>query len=225
MYFPWAGFISQLSMADTMIWLDDVEFSRRSFTARVQVKTNQGIRWMSVPVLGQGRSKIISALELADPLTDLRHRSLLKNAFASSVFKHEAVRVFDDAWSRATFLEVLIASSTLLVEAVGMKMVPALRSSEMGVRLKGSARILELVKRVGGTTYITGHGARQYLHHQDFEDAGIQVEYMRYVTLPWSQSSGEFTPYVTGLDLVANVAPEERKEHLASAARFPGELS
>lgn len=203
-------------MADTMIWLDDVEFSRRSFIARVQVKTNRGASWMSVPVLGQGRSKIISALDIADPLTDLRHRSLLKNVFASSIFKHDAFGVFDDAWSQASFLEVLIASSTKLVEAVGIKMVPALRSSDIGVRLKGSARILELVKSVGGTAYITGHGARQYLRHEDFEDAGIQVEYMRYATLPWSQGYGEFTPYVTGLDLIANVAPEDRKGHLAS---------
>ena len=147
------------------------------------------------------------------------------NAFASSAFKHEAFREIYDAWSRTAFLEALIASSTLLVEAVGMKMVPALRSSDMGVRLKGSARILELVKSVGGTIYITGRGARPYLHHQDFEDAGIQVEYMHYVTLPWSQSSGEFTPSVTGLDLVANVAPVERKERRASAAHFWSELS
>ena len=34
MYFPWVGFLSQISMASTIIWLDDVQFSKGSFTNR-----------------------------------------------------------------------------------------------------------------------------------------------------------------------------------------------
>ena len=38
MYFPWIGFLSQLSMANTIIWLDDVQFSKGSFINRIQIK-------------------------------------------------------------------------------------------------------------------------------------------------------------------------------------------
>ncbi|MFT7595258.1 MAG: hypothetical protein ACI8R4_002586 [Paracoccaceae bacterium] len=38
MYFPWAGFLAQLALADVRIWLDDAQFSNGSFTNRVQVK-------------------------------------------------------------------------------------------------------------------------------------------------------------------------------------------
>ena len=37
-----------------------------------------------------------------------------------------------------------------------------------------------------------------------FEREHIQVEYIDYLRLPYPQSNGQFTPYVTGLDLVAN---------------------
>ena len=55
-----------------------------------------------------------------------------------------------------------------------------------------------------GTKYITGHGARNYLDHTLFENAGIAVDYMRYEYIPYPQLHGPFTPYVTSLDLIAN---------------------
>ena len=46
MYFPWVGFLSQISMASTIIWLDDVQFSKGSFTNRVQIKnSNNRFLW------------------------------------------------------------------------------------------------------------------------------------------------------------------------------------
>ena len=60
MYFPWAGFIAQMALADVMIWLDDVQFSKGSFTNRIQVKTASGpIKWMSIPLEGKGSGKIL----------------------------------------------------------------------------------------------------------------------------------------------------------------------
>ena len=78
----------------------------------------------------------------------------------------------------------------------------------------GSERVLDLMKAVNGTQYITGFGAKNYLAHELFENAGIDVKYMNYDALPWPQHTPEFTPYVSALDLVANVAPENRKAHL-----------
>jgi hypothetical protein len=63
---------------------------------------------------------------------------------------------------------------------------------------------LAIVKELGGDTYITGHGAARYLDHARFESDGVRVEYMDYQCTPYPQLHGEFTPYVTGLDAVAN---------------------
>ena len=38
MLFPWPGFFEQLCLADVYIYLDDVQFSKGSFTNRVQIE-------------------------------------------------------------------------------------------------------------------------------------------------------------------------------------------
>ena len=78
----------------------------------------------------------------------------------------------------------------------------------MNVPGSGWRRVLDLMRQVGGTTYISGHGARHYLDHQAFENNGVTVTYMNYAAHPWLQPHGPFTPYVTGLDLITNVAPD-----------------
>ena len=74
---------------------------------------------------------------------------------------------------------------------------------EMGIPGAGSQRVLDTVQHLGGTVYVTGHGAAQYLDHRLFDAAGVQVEYMDYQRMPYQQGHGPVTPYVSGLDLVA----------------------
>ena len=73
----------------------------------------------------------------------------------------------------------------------------------MNVSGRGSERVKRLVQKVGGDAYLTGHGAAKYLDHYSFESAKIAVHYMRYENYHWQQFGDQFTPFVTGLDLVA----------------------
>jgi len=83
-----------------------------------------------------------------------------------------------------------------------------LRSSELGIGGASSRRVLDVVKLVGGDIYVTGHGARNYLDHELFEREGVEVRYVDYSKVPYPQLHGEFTPFVTSLDLVANTGRE-----------------
>lgn len=215
MYFPWVGFMAQMALADVMIWLDDAQFSKGSFTNRVQVKTAGGIKWMSVPLVNKGTLTPILALKPADPAIAERHRSLLQSSLSAGAFFDEARDIFDHAWRETLLVDTLIESAEALARSLGLPERKTLKSSGMNVAGSGSSRVLDLVRAVGGSTYITGHGARNYLDHQSFEDAGIAVEYMKYEPVAWPQDHGNFTPYVTALDLVAQVPRAERLAHLA----------
>jgi hypothetical protein len=67
-----------------------------------------------------------------------------------------------------------------------------------------SDRVLDVVQALHGTDYVTGHGALRYLDHEHFERSSIRISYMNYRRLPYPQLHGDFTPFVSALDLVAN---------------------
>ena len=82
-----------------------------------------------------------------------------------------------------------------------------MRSSQLEIHGSSWERVLSIVKAVGGRRYVTAHGAANYLDHQAFEAQGISVEYVDYSQESYSQLHGSFTPYVSVLDLVANLGP------------------
>lgn len=208
--------MAQMALADVMIWLDDVQFSKGSFTNRVQVKMPAGRTWMSVPLVGKGSGIIIRDLIMTDTTTRDRHKALLRNAMGKAPYGSEMLQTFEAGWVKhAPLVDSLINSAEVLANAIGLPARRTFRASELAIGGSGSSRVLALVKAVGGDTYITGHGARKYLDHVAFDTAGVAVRYMEYASKPWPQDHGVFTPYVTALDLVAQVSTRARRDHLA----------
>jgi hypothetical protein len=61
------------------------------------------------------------------------------------------------------------------------------------------------VKSFKCNTYITGWGAKNYIDYSLFESNDIDIQYMDYEKKEYPQLHGEFTPFVSILDLIANV--------------------
>lgn len=203
MYFPWPGFIEQMALADVYVWLDDVQFSKGSFTNRVQVKTPSGERWMTIPLAGKGTLTNICDLQASDDNWRQAHKSLLRQSFQGSIHADKALAIFDEATSSAQIADCLISSCEIVAASLEVRPKKIVRSSELGVEGSSWKRVLDIVTSLGGTEYITGHGAANYLDHASFEEGGVSVSYMNYSLNPWPQQHGLFTPYVTALDLVA----------------------
>lgn len=203
MYFPWAGFFEHLALADVLVWLDDVQFSKGSRTNRIQVKLPGGPKWMTIPLRGKGTN--VPIVDLASSAEDWKpsHRAMLEQSLRGAPHFDLAAGLFDAAMANAGLCDLLIASCELPARLLQCLPAKIVRSSAMSVAGKSSTRVLDIVRSLGGDRYVTGHGAASYLDHGAFDAAGIAVEYMSYGPEPWPQAHGPFTPYVTVLDLIA----------------------
>jgi hypothetical protein len=79
-----------------------------------------------------------------------------------------------------------------------------LHAPKTNVGGSSTQRLVDLCRHVGADTYITGLGALKYLEHEQFETSRILVRYMDYQRMPYPQMFGDFTPYVSILDALAN---------------------
>ncbi len=207
MYFPWAGFMAQMRLADVFVWLDDAQFSKGSFTNRVQVHLPGKQVWMTVP-LRDKTGRAIRDLAAKDDGWRASHRDLLVQSLRRTTFRDSAMACFDAAMSEERIVDVLIASAKACAAKLSALPRQIVRSSDLAIEGSGWPRVLDIVRHLSGTRYVTGHGARQYLDHEAFEAQGIAVEYMDYQVRPWPQHDTTFTPYVTALDLIARIGPE-----------------
>jgi hypothetical protein len=210
MYFPWVGLLEQMRLADVFVHYDDVQYSKGSFSNRVQVKGVNGVSWMTLPLRDYHFGQRIDEVML-DDRTDWRsrHREILRQAYRKAAFRDEMLGVVDRVFAQETRTVADISRLSMLELAAYFGLSPRfLSSGNLPVPGASSERVCDIVEHLEGTVYITGHGARHYLNHGLFEEKGIAVEYMRYERTPYPQLHGDFTPYVTALDLIANCGVE-----------------
>ncbi len=215
MLFPWVGMLEQIHTADVFVHYDDVQFSKGSFTNRIQVKTPQGTRWLTVPLRSLHLGQRIADVQI-QPISEWRdnHLELLARSLDGAPYFHDAIGIAEKTYSsdHATIGNLARTSLLGIAEYFGFtKSTQFVDVADLGISGSGSSRVLAIVKQLGGTCYVTGHGASRYLDHAAFESAGVDVEYMDYHRLSYPQLHGEFTPYVTGLDLIANCGPQGRE--------------
>jgi hypothetical protein len=166
---------------------------------------------MTVPLKEHKLGQRIEAVRIK-PIDQWRdqHLELLRSSFASAPYANEALQLAAAVYADDYPSIGALARASLLALTNYFGLNAATRFVDVSdLRIGGasSERVLAIVQRLGGTTYITGHGAARYLDHELFERVGVQVEYMKYSRRPYPQAHGEFTPYVSGLDLVAHCGP------------------
>lgn len=220
-YFPWGGVFEQVANADIFVHYDDVQFPQgRSFCHRVQVKTEGDVTWMSVPVLRNGLGPINQTeIDYTQPW-QRKHIGLLRQSFSKCPFRNNAISIADSVFGQAwgSISELNIAAIEMIAAYFGMK-TKFMRSSQMGIGGSSTQRLADICEQLGATTYITGHGAKNYIDYDVFETRGIRVEYMDYQKSPYPQLYGDFTPYVTILDLIANCG-RDGVRHLKSGSVY-----
>lgn len=209
MFFPWVGMFEQIRLADIYVHYLDVQFSKGSFVNRVQIKFPGGYRWLTAPLKNHGFGQKIEEVETShDAAWRKSHLDFLAQAFRGAPHASDALQLVEQVYRLQShrISDIAIESMERVLDYFGLATGKRiLRSPELGIGGRSSERVLNIVKALGGSIYVTGHGARNYLAHADFQQAGIQVEYMDYRKAPYPQLYGEFNPYVSILDLIANV--------------------
>jgi WbqC-like protein family len=214
MYFPWVGMFEQIRLCDIYIHYDDVQFSKGSFTNRVQIKaaTSEGFKWLTVPLKNLKLGQKINEVEI-DYSKDWRvqHLELLKNSYKGAPYMEDMLKIISQLFTNRydCISELSKKSIELVINYYDLKLQDKIfTSSELPVYGSSSQRVLDLVNLFKGDIYITGHGAKNYLDHELFEKEGVAVEYMHYLKKPYQQLNGNFNPYVSILDLIANTGKE-----------------
>lgn len=207
-YIPWKGYIDLIASVDIFILYDDMQFTRRDWRNRNQIKTPQGVQWLTVPVLVKGKyhQKICKTeIESAD-WAATHWKALVQNYRRAPHFSEIA------SWLEPLYLEQSFTHISQLnrhfIEAICnyLEIKTIITNSCDYTLLDGrSERLADLCVQAGGTEYISGPAAKDYIDEKVFSDLGIKLTWFDYAGYPpYSQLWGEFTHGVTILDLLFN---------------------
>jgi hypothetical protein len=211
-YLPWLGYFHRIAASDVHVVLDHVQLEKNSFTNRNKIRTANGWCWLTVPVKTKGRfgDLAIRAVEIEGAAWRKKHWETIKQSYARAPFFAQYGPAFEALYARDwAGLSGLCGEATrLLLDAFGIR-TRLMRSSEMDPQGAKDTLVLDLCRKAGATTYLSGALGREYLREELFDEAGIRVVYQDYQHPVYTQAhSGAFEPFMAAVDLLFNHGPE-----------------
>jgi hypothetical protein len=216
-----------MHLADLFVFYDDVAYDARGWRNRNRVKTPQGTRWLTIPVCTKGtRSQLAPACTIEinwDRQWNRKHFSTLRYSYRGAPYFADYEPLLQEFYARNdTYLvDFTIDFAVALSRELGIQNTQFIRASQLEVGGRKTERLLQILRRVGATEYLTGPAARDYLHEKRLADAGIGVAYMHYDYPEYEQRYPPFDPYVSVLDLLF-MTGRSAPSYIWSAAKSVG---
>ncbi|SPO69304.1 conserved protein of unknown function [Pseudomonas sp. JV241A] len=201
-----------IAAVDEFIIFDDMQYTRRDWRNRNQIKTPQGSQWLTVPVLVKGKyhQKIRETEIDGTDWASSHWRALEQNYKRAPYFKEI------QEWLQPLYLEQQYSHISVLnrhlIEAVCkyLGIQTRITNSWDYTLLDGKTeRLADLCAQAGATEYISGPAAKDYIDKTVFCSMGIKLTWFDYAGYQeYPQLWGEFSHGVTVLDLLFNCGHE-----------------
>ena len=207
-YLPWSGYFGLLDSVDLFVFLDSVQFDKRSWQQRNKIKTLNGSQWLTVPVLSKGKTKQkINEVQIdsAANFSTKHQNSILHNYNKTSFYTDVSSMLFASLDSKVSSLaELNIGIIKQINTFLGIKTESVLFSA---LDCKGSKADLlaSICKHVGATEYISSLGSKEYLEQSDaFSEIDVPVQYFYFNHPKYPQVFGEFIDNMSIIDMLMN---------------------
>lgn len=206
-YLPWLGFFDQMYQSDTFIIYDDVQYDKHGWRNRNRIKAAQGIQWLSVPVLTKGQEKPANREIKIDNTKNWRKKHLMsinQNYSKTPYFKDCYYDIEKIILEKTNFLfELNMRLIYYFIEKLNIKR-KILFSSALSIAGEGTQRLIDISHYLKADEYLTGDSAKNYIDERLFVENNIKLIYHNYQHPIYNQRNGDFTPYLSIIDLLFN---------------------
>jgi len=207
-YLPWKGYFDIIGRVDIFVFHDDVQYTKGDWRNRNLIKTPQGPQWLTVPC-GTSEKRLICEVELGKSEWQAKHWDRIRQNYAHAPFFTEYRDYLEDFFLGVVWRNLSEMNRHFISRVAHdfLGFTTALDDSRnYDLTLTKADRVLELLLKVGATTYVSGPAAKTYLSGDRLAAHGIDVEWMDYESYPqYPQLYPPFDHRVSILDLLFSV--------------------
>lgn len=211
-FLPWLGYFALIDQADVFVFLDDVQFCKRSWQCRNRVSGPNGPVLLSLPVARKPSRPLICDARLADlsTLSDMLPR--VEGSLGRTPHWGLLERLLTEGLASPNrgLATVNIDLIRAIADELGL-VTEFHRSSEQSLPLgEKSARLLQICDAVGADTYLSPIGAVGYLCEDNpFSEDGTRLRFQNFKHPAYPQRWGVFQSHMSTFDALGYVGAAE----------------
>ncbi|NLA47836.1 MAG: WbqC family protein [Bacteroidales bacterium] len=204
-YLPWLGYFYKIYQADLFVFLDDVQYSNEGMHNYTYIKAEKGPFRLKYPVRQNFGDKIMEVTPKDELGWKEKHLQIVESNYCKAEYFSQVFQDYRDVITSgySGIVDLNIALIDVFAEKLGLK-THYVRSSDFGINLSRTEKILALCKRLEADVYYSGTGAQAYQKEEEFLESGIELRYSVFRPFQYPQLWEGFQSNVSALDYFMN---------------------
>lgn len=205
-YIPWKGYFDCIKHADEFVVYDNVQYTKNDWRNRNLIKTESGLKWLTIPVKFKFSNKpSINEIRVDGQSWRHAHWEVLKQHYALAPHFQEVTDFLAPLYHGQPS-DWLSEINTSFIRAINHFLeidTPIYNVKDFEIVKGKTERLVDLCKKRDASKYLSGPSAKNYLDEDMFVEAGIELVYADYSNyLEYSQFHPPFVHSVSILDLL-----------------------
>ena len=218
-FIPYLGFFDRLLKADIFVVLDNVQYVRnssRAWTARDKIRTRQGEKWIKIGTKKAPLETNINEILISEQNNwRTTHLNLIMENYKTAKYFDEVFPFIQEIYNfQCDYLADFNRNAIKILMGLFDIKIQTVIASDLDVCGKNNELVINIVKKLGCTKYLSGVGARDYYVPELYEQAGIEVIWQDFKHPVYKQQYEGFIPYLSSIDMLFNCGIEESRRLL-----------
>lgn len=218
--FPYIGYFQLVNAVDRFVVYDDVAYIKQGWINRNQLLLNGTAFMFTVPLKNASSFTTIAETEINRALYQGWKNKFLKTleqAYSKAPYYAQVADLVTSVFSNDCRTISDLATKSILATSfyLGIDTEFVLSATQYTNNdLKAKDRVIDICKREHADVYINPIGGKEIYARDDFDNAGLSLNFIRARGISYKQFSNDFVPWLSIIDVMMFNSPETIKGFL-----------
>ena len=201
-YMPYLGFFNKISKADVFVFVDNIQFTRKTWQQRTLIKSDNKPIYLTIPVKKHGKfDQLINEVEIIDDGWRKKHWKSICLSYSKTPYFNLYKGALEEFYNKEWFLLNDFCSALLryLIDSIGIKFKKIYRSSELNITGEKTDLLIDICQKTGCDTYLSGIGSKNYVEEGKFKEVGLTHIINDYKPIQYAQYG---RPFIDGMAII-----------------------
>ena len=210
-YLPWQGYFALIDYVDEFIFLENVQFNKRSWQQRNRIINQDEEIFLTMPVKSKGKFyQKISDVEISEfDIYKKKHISIIKSSYSKCEYFKKYFFEIENIFSK-DYIKLSELNKDLIKHICKILKIETNFSSDKFFSLKTHKTdyLKDICIKKNCTNYISTLGSKKYLGESlFFNNTNIKIDYYDFKDSKYVQQSENFIPRLSIIDALFSLGP------------------
>ena len=214
-FMPYIGYWQLMAAVDTYVVYDDVNYIKGGWVSRNNILLNGQKHMFTITLNGASPNKLFNEITIKDDFK--KFSRLIESAYRKAPYYVEITALLEKIYSYEdkSLGAFMMHSFQVVLDYLEIDTKLVLSSTiEKDNSLRGKDKVKHICHLLGADTYYNAIGGQELYDKEDFMAEGIELYFVQTNLVPYIQSTNDFVPGLSIIDVLMHNGKEGTKQLL-----------